>query len=103
MPSVSHANREVGNFATSGFIFKDTLHIQAIEDPQIPGITLYVSDYQRPITEKLSKDFFNDPSSSSLACAQTAPVVLSKDINLSSDGSEVFEESKSLFFKVNCT
>ena len=26
------------------------------------GVTIFVSDFQRSLTEKLSKDFFNEPS-----------------------------------------
>lgn len=103
-PLESFANtREVGNMATSGFIFKDTLKISAFEDPKIEGITLYLADFERPITEKLAKDFFNDPSSSSLSCAQTGPVNtidITKKISTDASGEEVFEESKNLFFKV---
>ena len=96
-------SRDVGNMATSGFFFKDTLRISAFEDPKINGITLYLADFERPLTEKLAKDFFNDPSSSSLSCAQTGPINRNEILNkISSDpsGEEVFEENRNLFFKV---
>lgn len=105
IPSISAFgdSRDVGNMATSGFFFKDTLKISAFEDPKINGITLYLADFERPLTEKLAKDFFNDPSSSSLSCAQTGPInrneVLSK-ISSDPSGEEVFEENRNLFFKV---
>ena len=96
--------RDVGIMATSGFIFKDTLRISAFEDPKIKGITLYLADFERPITDKLANDFFNEPSSSSLSCAQTGPInrneVLSS-ISTDASGEEVFEESRNLFFKVS--
>lgn len=94
------ATREIGSIATSGIVFKDTLKISAVEDPKVTGVTLYLSDYQRPLTEKLSNNFFNDPSSSSLTCARTGPMKFKSDINLSPEGEEVFEESRNLFFKV---
>ena len=91
--------REIANVATSGIVFKDTLRISAFQDPKVSGVVLYLSDFDRPLTEKLAKDFFNDPSTASLACAKTGDVTFSKDINLSSEGEEIFEESRNLFFK----
>ncbi len=58
-----------------------------------------MSDFERPITEKLSRDFFNDPSSSSLTCSAAGSVTLGEDVDRSKAGEEVFEESKNLFFK----
>jgi catabolite regulation protein CreA len=46
---------EIGNIPTSGFFFKDTLKINSFNDPKIPGVTLFLADYDRPLTEKLSK------------------------------------------------
>lgn len=94
------ANREIANIPTSGIFFKDSLRVSAFEDPKISGVTIYLSDFDRPITEKLTNNFFNDPSSSSLTCSQTGPIKLKGDINLSGEGEEVFEESRNLFFKV---
>jgi hypothetical protein len=64
-------------------------------------VTLYISNFQRPLTERLSKDFFSDPSYASVGCARTTLL----DWNCWSlsihrrQGEEVFEESKSLLFK----
>jgi catabolite regulation protein CreA len=96
------ASREVGNIPATGFVFKDYLKINAFSDPKVKGVELYVADFERPLTEKLGKDFFDDPSSSSLACAQVGPVVVAKDMSTSPEGEEVFEESRNLFFKVGC-
>jgi len=104
MNSIASDTREVGNMATSGFFFKDTLKISGFEDPKIDGITLYLADFERPINEKLAKDFFDDPSSSSLTCAQTGPIdreKIYKSVSLDPSGDEVFEESRNLFFKVS--
>jgi catabolite regulation protein CreA len=100
--SVANANevREVGNIATSGLIFKDTLKINAFEDPKVEGVTIYLADFERPLTEKLSKDFFDDPSSTSLTCVQSGPIKIG-DIATGKGGEEVFEEARNLFFKVH--
>ena len=97
---VSYAAREIGNIPTSGLVFKDSLRVNAFEDPKVKGVELYIADFDRPLTEKLSSDLFADPSSSSLACAQTGPVTVSPDISTSSEGEEVFGEARNLFFKV---
>jgi catabolite regulation protein CreA len=124
-PVYADSSRVIGEIQTSGLIFKDTLKISGFEDPKISGVTIYLGDFERPLSEKLSKDFFNDPSSSSLTCAQTGPIgqneVISKMYNIilccsllsslkdmaalraikaGAQGEEVFEASRSLFFKV---
>lgn len=62
-------------------------------------MTLYISNFQRPLTERLSKDFFSDPSYASVGCAKTGPVTVADNIAIGKAGEEVFEESKSLLFK----
>ena len=52
-------------------------------------MTLYISDFSRPITERLSKDFFSDPSTTSMTCAATGSVVLGADVDTSKAGEEV--------------
>ena len=89
----------VGELKGSGLVFKDTLQIERFEDPKVKGVELYISNFQRPITEKLNNGFFNDPSNSSVACARTGKVAIADNINKSTGGEEVFKESKSLLFK----
>ena len=89
----------VGELRGSGLVFKDTLQIERFEDPKVKGVELYISNFQRPITEKLNNGFFNDPSNSSVACARTGKVAIADNINKSTGGEEVFKESKSLLFK----
>lgn len=56
-------DRIVGQFEASGFIFKDKVSISSIEDPDIPGVTLYFSDFNRSLSDKISNmDFLNEPS-----------------------------------------
>jgi catabolite regulation protein CreA len=57
-----------------------------------------LSDFDRPLTEKLTSDPFSDPASASLSCVQSGPVKIG-NIDKSRGGEEVFEESKNLFFK----
>ena len=100
VPNPANANI-IGQFETSGFIFKDTLRLNQFNDPKVEGVSLYLADFERPITDKLKKDFFNDPSSTSLTCAKSGgPIVLADNLVKGSSGEEVFEESRNLFFKV---
>jgi len=97
--AVANDSRIVGEIAGSGLVFKDTLTIESFEDPKVKGVTLYVSNFQRPLTERLQKDFFSDPAFASVGCAKTGPVSVADNVNMSKKGEEVFEESKSLLFK----
>mmetsp|Transcript_11907 Transcript_11907/g.17766 ORF Transcript_11907/g.17766 Transcript_11907/m.17766 type:complete len:204 (+) Transcript_11907:19-630(+) len=92
-------SRTVGEIPASGFIFKDTLKVEAFQDPKVSGVTLYISDFDRPITEKLSRDFFSDPSTVSMTCVENGPIILSENVERGKNGEEVFEEKRSLFFK----
>lgn len=92
--------RQVGDIPTSGFIFKDSLKVMTFKDPKIPGVSVYLSDFDRPITEKLSSNFFDDPSSTSITCVANGPVIVSKQVDSGRQGEEIFEESRNLFFKV---
>ena len=87
-----HATEKVGEFAASGFIFKDTVEVVSVEDSDgapdavalpalcsvtaqfdaaattvtqlraVPGVQLYISEFKRSLTDKLAKDFFSEPS-----------------------------------------
>mmetsp|Transcript_4857 Transcript_4857/g.13109 ORF Transcript_4857/g.13109 Transcript_4857/m.13109 type:complete len:240 (+) Transcript_4857:114-833(+) len=91
--------RLVGEIAGSGLIFKDTLNVEAWSDPKVEGVTIYIADFARPITERFQKDFFSDPTSVSLTCAQSGPVKISPSASRSKDGEEVISEARSLLFK----
>ncbi|GFH56593.1 hypothetical protein CTEN210_13069 [Chaetoceros tenuissimus] len=97
----AHAEaRLVGEIKTSGIVFKDTLNIEQFDDPKVKGVTLYISNFQKPINERLNpKDFFTDPSYASVTCARTGPVAIADNITKGKQGEEVFEENKSLLFK----
>ena len=94
-------SRTVAEIPTSGFVFKDKLKIESIDDPELPGVSVYLADFERPLTEKIGGDFFDDPTSSSLTCVQTGPIdkaALDK-IKIGGEGEEIFSESKALMFK----
>lgn len=98
-PAVAESSRLVGQLQGSGLVFKDTLAIESFDDPKIKGVTLYISNFQRPLTERLTSNFLADPSYASVACARTGPVVVADNIARGKGGEEVFEESRSLLFK----
>lgn len=100
-PAFANESKVVGQLKGSGLVFKDTLSIERFEDPKVKGVVLYISNFDRPVTEKLSKgNFFNDPSYASVACARTGQkVAIASNINKTPQGEEVFEESRSLLFK----
>ena len=55
-PAAADADRRiVGEISGSGLVFKDTLKVEAFSDPKVSGVQLYLSDFQRPVTEKLAK------------------------------------------------
>ena len=100
--TLAESSRLVGQIQGSGLVFKDTLEIESFDDPKVQGVTLYISNFQRPITERLSaKNFLQDPSTASVACAKTVPgpIRVADNIETGKGGEEVFEESKSLLFK----
>jgi catabolite regulation protein CreA len=99
-PANALSIKQVGDISTSGFIFKDSLKLMSFKDPKIPGVSVYLSDFDRPITEKLSSNFFDDPSSTSITCVANGPVIVNKQVDGSQAGEEIFEESRNLFFKV---
>uniref|UniRef100_A0A7S1YEI7 PsbP C-terminal domain-containing protein n=1 Tax=Grammatophora oceanica TaxID=210454 RepID=A0A7S1YEI7_9STRA len=98
-PAFADSSRVVGELQGSGLIFKDTLEIESFDDPKVKGVTLYISNFQRPLTERLTSDFLSDPSYASVGCAKTGPVTIADNIAKGKGGEEVFEESKSLLFK----
>lgn len=100
-PAFAEDARIVADIPTSGLVFKDTLQIKTFSDPKLPSVHIYLADFERPITEKVSGDFFNDPSSSSLSCVRTGPVTeeQKKTLEASKEGEEIFKENKNLLFK----
>jgi len=59
--AVAAESRLIGEIAGSGLVFKDTLNVESFDDPKVKGVTLYISSFQRPLNERIQKDFFSDP------------------------------------------
>ncbi|BAQ68865.1 CreA protein [Rhodovulum sulfidophilum] len=73
--------------------------IEAIQDPDVAGVTCHVAYFSRSMLDRLSQgNWFEDPSNASIACRQTGPIEIG-DINRSPDGEEVFRQSRSLVLK----
>lgn len=73
--------------------------IEAVDDPEIKGVTCHVAYFDRSLIDRLQKgNWFEDPSNSSIACRQTGPIVIG-DIDLSKHGEEIFKERRSLIWK----
>jgi CreA protein len=97
LPTRTVLCEQVGSFTNdwSG----NGISVEAVADPKIKGVTCHVASFDRSFFDRLSKgNWFEDPSNSSIACRQTAPISIG-DIDLSSRGEEVFSERKSLIFK----
>ena len=92
---------KVGAFASSGLLFKDTVEVTAIPDPEVPGVTIYVSNVLRPLSDRMMKSFFSDPSAIVVSAVKTGPVPDVSDSVKHSGlaGQDVFSASKSAFFK----
>lgn len=78
---------QIAKVKAKGLIFKDTITVEAFDDPDIQGVTCYTTVYSRALT-------FSDSSSSSLSCRQTG-LIKGKLTAKSS----VFSRSKNPFFK----
>lgn len=73
--------------------------IDAVQDPEIQGVTCHVTYFDRSIIDRLRQgNWFEDPSNSSIACRQTGPIVIG-DIDLDRSGEEVFKAGLSLIWK----
>eukprot|EP00435_Cladocopium_sp_Y103_P065021 s1620_g26.t2 len=99
-PAFAESKRVVGEIPASGFIFKDTINVEAFEDPKVSGVTLYISDFSRSVADRVSKgDFFSDPGAAGLTCAKNGPVKIAADVKPNKEGEDVFTEARSLLFK----
>lgn len=89
--------KELGTFEASGVLpfNKDQVEVVKVDDPSIP-VTLYLSDFKRSLSSKLSRDFFSEPSQASLSCALTDTLanVPPKIANSGSEGEELFSQRK---------
>ncbi|MCP4320016.1 MAG: CreA family protein [Hyphomicrobiales bacterium] len=73
--------------------------IEAVEDPDVSGVTCHVAYFERGLVDRLQKgNWFEDPSNSSIACRQTGRVVVG-DIELDEGGEEIFKQRRSIIWK----
>ncbi len=91
----------VSEFKTSGLLFKDSIQVLQLKDPEVTGVTIYFTDYQRSLSEKLTskEDAFSDPSQSSITCTVNGKATFTAgDASnvISKDGREIFAELKAL-------
>jgi catabolite regulation protein CreA len=82
----TEGSRVVGEISGSGLVFKDTLRVESFDDPKVKGVTLYLTNFERPLTERLQKDFFSDPSASSLTCVRSGPLSIADTIGTGTSG-----------------
>ena len=76
--------------------------IEAIDDPDIPGVTCHVAYFDRGLIDRLSQgNWFEDPSNASIACRQTGPIDMANldTIDRSEGGEEVFRQRRSIVLK----
>mmetsp|Transcript_996 Transcript_996/g.3027 ORF Transcript_996/g.3027 Transcript_996/m.3027 type:complete len:261 (-) Transcript_996:207-989(-) len=94
----AEASDRIAEFAASGLIFKDSVEVLAVDDSAVQGVTVYISDFRRSLTDKLARDFFSEPSQASIFCAQTAPQISIRDIEniKGTEGREMFSQQKNL-------
>ena len=96
--SVSSAAAEQVGEVGVDWIGNDII-IEAVQDPEVPGVTCHIAYFERGIIDRLSNgNWFEDPSNASIACRQTGPIQIG-DIDRSPDGEEVFRERRSIVLK----
>ena len=72
----------------------------ALADPLVDGVTVYLSDFKRSVSAKLSSgDIFSEPSQTSLACvrddSRPGGVQITGDLG-AREGKEMFAERKNM-------
>ena len=73
--------------------------VEAIADPEVQGVTCHLTSFSRGLIDRVRQGhWFEDPSTSSLACRQTGPLVIGA-IATDEDGEEIFSQRQSLVVK----
>lgn len=76
--------------------------IEALADPEIPGVTCHFAYFDRSVIDRLSQgNWFEDPSNASIACRQTGPIDPDQmsGIDRSAGGEELFRQRRSVILK----
>mmetsp|Transcript_25 Transcript_25/g.32 ORF Transcript_25/g.32 Transcript_25/m.32 type:complete len:243 (-) Transcript_25:226-954(-) len=96
MAAAAVSERVVGEVSAGGLLLKDRLRVVAIEDPKVRGVVLYMSEFERPLAERVMSGQFSQPSAVAVTCERVGPIVIARDVNRRSDGEEVFYQSRAL-------
>ncbi|WP_424972340.1 CreA family protein [Dinoroseobacter sp. S76] len=92
----AHAE-QVGNVGVD-WVGNDII-IEAIQDPEVTGVTCHIAYFERGLLDRLSKgNWFEDPSNASIACRQTGPITIG-EISRDPEGEDVFNERRSIVLK----
>lgn len=94
---------KLAEWSASGLVFKDSVEVVAVPDPEVTGVTLYISDFKRSLTDKLAKDFFSEPSQASVTCVAAPSTSFDPARIEGREGREVFSETKGLSLIKNKT
>ncbi|MGE3622247.1 MAG: CreA family protein [Bdellovibrionales bacterium] len=73
----------------------DKICIASFADPKVPGVVCYISRAQTGGV-KGTVGLAEDPSEAAISCRQVGPITIDKNLK---DRQEVFEESRSFWFK----
>jgi CreA protein len=93
--SMAHAE-EIGSVSTNFRVTgSDKVVIEAYDDPQVDGVTCYVSR-ARTGGIKGSLGMAEDPPEASIACRQVGPIAFKEPVKAQAD---VFSERMSILFK----
>lgn len=72
--------------------------IEAIQDPDVPGVTCHLAYFSRSVLDRLSQgNWFEDPSNSAIQCTRTGTIDATALVP--GDSESVFSEGRSLVFK----
>jgi CreA protein len=77
----------VGEVSTNGILFKDTIRVLVFDDPDIRGVSCYITYYDRSMTTENS-------TNASLSCRKVGPISGKLE-----GRNSVFEMEKNMFFK----
>lgn len=95
--ATSAAAEQVGNVDVD-WVGNDII-IEAINDPDVEGVTCHIAYFERGLIDRLSKgNWFEDPSNASIACRQTGPITIG-EIDRGDEGEDVFSERRSIVLK----
>ena len=91
-PAQAGGDNQIAKWDLPGFIMKNKVQVLAFNDPEVSGVTCYVTNIDKAFS-------LTDPSNSSIACRKVGPVVVSDGVDRSDEGEVVFTERQSPFFK----